>query len=136
MQSSHIFTLFVLPRKPRDWSHGNNVPLFWSETKSVTLWQGLIENYLAAQVVDLSCSLALARACLKTGTKYVGVAMSPEHSQWAQNAVNQDAIRVICESGHCLHQSSLSELLQKHFADLCQEGKEEDGDPLPPTPPS
>ncbi|CAK9018138.1 Uncharacterized protein SCF082_LOCUS13947 [Durusdinium trenchii] len=98
--------------------------------------EGLIENYLAAQVVDLSCSLALARACLKTGTKYVGVAMSPEHSQWAQNAVNQDAIRVICESGHCLHQSSLSELLQKHFADLCQEGKEEDGDPLPPTPPS
>ncbi|CAK9028116.1 Uncharacterized protein SCF082_LOCUS18214 [Durusdinium trenchii] len=114
-------------KKPRDWSHGNNVPLFWSETKPVTLWQGLIENYLAAQVVDLSCSLALARACLKTGTKYVGVAMSPEHSQWAQNAVNQDAIRVICESGHCLHQSSLSELLQKHFADLCQEGKEEDG---------
>ena len=112
------------------------MPLFWCETKPVRFWEGMLENYHVAYVTDFSLSIPLAIACLKKGVKYFGVAMSSDHSVWAQNVINKEAVKVICDTAHVLHQESLAEPIKKHFEELVE--KTDDNlscDPLPATPP-
>lgn len=122
-------------RKPRDWCNPTSVPLFWSETKPVKLWEGLLANYQVSLVVDLTPSVPLASACLRKGVRYCGISLSSEHAQWACNVLNKEAVSVICDTQHPLHSAPLSELLKKHFQDLLETAPVEDGDPAPATPP-
>ena len=124
-------------RKPKDWPHGNSVPLFWNETKPAKLWTGLLSNYRIAQCFDLSLSVPLATACLSKGIRYFGLAMNAEHAQWAQNQLNKAALACICDAQHVLHQGSLAKMLQKHFQDLTENNRDDaEMDVAPATPPA
>ena len=110
------------------------MPLYWGETKPCALFEGLLANYKADFVLDLSCSLQLAQACLRKNIKYVGACLTEDHCNWAQNVINLAAIRVICDSQHSLHSDSLAPLLQQHFPDQLMEDPQ-DGEACPATPP-
>lgn len=110
--------------KPKDWKHGDLVPLFWCESKSVDLYEALIKNYKIHSICDLSCHWALAAAALRCSVPYYGIAMSQEQALWTTNIADRVAARCICMSDHPLYHHHLSSLLAEHFSDAIRGPKQ------------
>jgi hypothetical protein len=104
---------------PVNWD-GNKttVPMFWQEGKSPELFGALLDNFSGAEeesttdkkkkpgcrVLDLTGNPQLAKACLRKGLHYVGVALSKDHANWMSNVIDAEAIKVLCDTGHTLWQ--------------------------------
>jgi hypothetical protein len=104
------------------------VPLFWAESKTVLLWKALLTNYAVETVVDLSCSWALATACLESSKSYVGLASCKEHAAFISNVVDLQALRVCTDSQHPLWQQNLESLIKTHFQEILDEPGDGDGE--------
>ena len=94
--------------KPKEWEHGELVPLFWGESKTIELYEALIKNYNIQSICDLSCHWALAAAALRSSIQYYGIAMSSAQAEWTMNIADRYAARCICQSDHlCTTRASL-----------------------------
>jgi len=118
--------------KPKEWAHGDLVPLFWGESKTIELYEALIKNYNIQSVFDLSCHWALAAAALRSSIQYYGVAMCAAQAEWTMNITDRHAARCICQSDHPLYHQSLSSLLVEHFPDAVQDSKRSERNPETP----
>ena len=118
--------------KPKEWEHGELVPLFWGESKTIELYEALIKNYNIQSICDLSCHWALAAAALRSSIQYYGIAMSAAQAEWTMNIADRYAARCICQSDHPLYHQSLSALLVDHFPDAVQDAQHSERNPETP----
>ncbi|CAE7488044.1 unnamed protein product [Symbiodinium sp. CCMP2592] len=122
-------------RWPKDWSFGENVPMFWSETKCSGLYEAILDNYQIAMVCDLSPSSALMAACLSRNIRYHGLTLSDQHTEFLERLSDREAIRHICCKEHPLWQEDLAGLLNSHFpteANPVSSGKNQANPATPP----
>ena len=95
------------------------VPMFWSETKSMTTWYQLLDELQAGCVVDVSPgSGVLASACMQRGTPYLGLLGNAQHLTWLTNVIDRNACKFMCTTGNFLYQEDLATLLNELFADV------------------
>ena len=63
--------------------HHTELPCFWQEVKTASLWSQILSDFDIELVFDLTPgSAALAAACLKRGTPYLGVTSTHEQARW------------------------------------------------------
>ena len=68
---------------PEDWieKHGDDVPLFWHESKPIAFWQALLDDWHVQAVMDCTPgSGALLEACLTRGVHYHGLCAGLSHT--------------------------------------------------------
>jgi hypothetical protein len=105
----------------------STVPCFWAESKPVELWEVLLQSLDAGCVVDLSPgSGALAVACMTVDVPYIGISRHEVHHSWLANVLDRECLKLLADSEWCLYDESLSELVQKHFAEVLDELNEVD----------
>ena len=102
-------------------------PFTWTERKPIAWYETFLREACAALVVDLSPgSGAMARACLNTGTEYVGICRTEEHCRWLCYHLNMAAVECICRKGSPLYKEDLAAEIKEHFQETIDELKMKD----------
>ena len=105
---------------PCNWDFGG-VPLFWRESKTIGLWQAVLELFNIKSIVDLTPgSGSLAVAAMSRGLKYTGFVQEAKHLSWLQNILDTAALRYIAKKGEVLYMEDVAELVAQHYQDLLE----------------
>ncbi|CAK9105294.1 Cyclin-dependent kinase-like 4 [Durusdinium trenchii] len=120
------------PTLPDEWDekNGQDVPLYWQESKPIALWIALLDDWKVQAIMDLSPgSGALCEAALTRGH-------SKEHLQWLQAIADRAACGLMAVEGSSLFSEETAQSVKKCFPDILAslaKGKDdEDSDPLEP----
>lgn len=123
---------------PEDWvdRYGpSDVPLFWQESKPVSFWSAILEEFKFKSVFDCTAgSGALMEACLSRGVAYHGVCLSRSHMQWLQSIADRAACTLVACQGSTLFAEGLAAEVKKLFNDVLESMQlaENEDDPAEP----
>eukprot|EP00438_Fugacium_kawagutii_P030956 Skav228890 [mRNA] locus=scaffold194:166018:168645:+ [translate_table: standard] len=91
-----------LPSLPDDWveKNGDDMPLYWNESKPIAFWCALLDDWKVQSVLDLTPgSGALCEASLTRGIQYHGLCQNKEHLQWLQAIADRAACGLMAVEG-------------------------------------
>ncbi|CAJ1367828.1 unnamed protein product, partial [Effrenium voratum] len=91
---------------PDSWRdvHGDDVPLFWQESKPIALFAAVLDELTIKAVVDVTAGTgALMEACLTRGVQYHGCCLNKDHMAWLQAIADRAACGLISVQGSSLY---------------------------------
>ena len=118
-----LASLSAVPAAPDTWQdvHGEDLPLFWQESKPIAFYQALIDEHKIKSVFDITAgSGAMMEACLTRGVQYHGLCLNRDHLQWLQAVADRAACGLISIEGSTLYGTELAGLVKEHFQSVLQ----------------
>ena len=122
-EKAKVLGVQAAPAAPAQWqeAHGEDVPLFWQESKPISLYMAIIDEFKITSVFDVMAgSGALMEACLTRGVQYHGLCFNRDHMSWLQAVADRTACGLISVEGSTLHSEELAKAVREHFKDILQ----------------
>ena len=95
------------------------MPLYWQESKPISLWEDVFSTVGAQFVVDLSPgSGAAGRAAMRLGISYLGLCRGDRHALWLANVFDRVACHLIADAKAPLFDKDLASSINTHFDDV------------------
>ena len=109
---------------PEDWTDrfgDNAVPLFWQESKPISFFNAILDEYKVTAVFDVTAgSGAFMEASLTRGVVYHGLCLNKEHQHWLQAIADRAACGLITLEGSTLFNEALAGDVKKFFPDVLE----------------
>ena len=109
---------------PEDWTDrfgDNAVPLFWQESKPISFFNAILDEYKVTAVFDVTAgSGAFMEASLTRGVVYHGLCLNKEHQHWLQAIADRAACGLITLEGSTLFNEALAGGVKKFFPDVLE----------------
>lgn len=123
-EKSRVLGSAATSAPPEDWQDrfgDNAVPLFWQESKPISFFSAILDEYKVAAIFDVTAgSGAMMEASLTRGAVYHGLCLNKDHQQWLQAIADRAACGLITLEGSTLFNEGLAAEIKKFFPDILE----------------
>ena len=98
------------------------MPLYWQESKPISLWEDVFSTVGAQYVVDISPgSGAAGRAAMRLGISYLACCRGDRHALWLANMFDRAACPLIADAKAPLFDKDLASSINTHFDEVLKQ---------------